>query len=77
MTSAKSLHSSRPKAKCARCGVSLCAPDWSEPVDAHTTVYLWRCWCCGNQFETSDHRETKAPPVEELVEEFLPNLLVG
>ena len=77
MTAAKSLRSSRLEAKCEQCGVRLRAPDWSERVSARKTVHLWRCWCCGNEFETSDHHRTHAPPVDKLVEEFLPNLLVG
>ena len=77
MTSTASLRSSRHGAKCAQCGAKITAPDWSERAGPRETVHLWRCWCCGNEFETLDHHPTTAAPTAELVEEFLPNLLVG
>jgi len=64
-------------ANCARCGMNVTAPEWSESAGPEDTVHLWHCWYCGNEFETSDHHGMKEPPVTELIEEFLPNLLVA
>jgi len=77
MTSVTKLRSSREGAICTRCEAKVTAPEWSENVSAQETVHLWRCWCCGNQFETSDHCHVTSRPTSELIEEFLPNLLVG
>jgi hypothetical protein len=57
--------------KCPQCGETLNAPASSDRrVYPGTVRHLWRCSKCGHQFETSP---TLAP---ELVEEFLPNLVV-
>jgi hypothetical protein len=58
--------------KCPQCGEKLTASACSDHrIYPGTVCHLWRCSKCGHQFETSP---TLAP---ELVEEFLPNLIVG
>ena len=67
----------RCSAECTRCGGILIFPEWSETVAARETVNIWHCPICGNEFETTDKGVEKAPSDAELVQEFLPNLLVA
>jgi ribosomal protein L37AE/L43A len=55
----------------------LIFPELSETVAARETVNIWHCPICGNEFETTDKGVEKAPSDAELVQEFLPNLLVA
>jgi hypothetical protein len=51
--------------------------EWSEAVAEKETVCIWRCMGCGNEFETTDKAVVQGPSIFELVEEFLPNLVVA
>ncbi len=54
------LHSDRsqkqPLAKplpCAQCGHDLILPAWSERIAETRIRYLWTCYACGYEFETT------------------------
>lgn len=67
------LHS----ANCPCCGIKLISPEWSESVSAENTLNLWHCPICGTDFETTDRVVEEMPPISEITEEFMPNLLVA
>ncbi|HKS84899.1 MAG TPA: hypothetical protein VJR71_05440 [Pseudolabrys sp.] len=62
--------------KCARCGASLIAPEWSENTGENEVTSIWHCGACGLEFETKSPSSGPKESELELVEEFLPNLLV-
>jgi len=62
--------------KCAQCGGTLIAPEWSENV-AGGCVHIWQCQVCSYEFETTDNIVEKTESDAELAAEFLPNLLVA
>jgi len=64
-------------AECTHCGAALIFPERSESVGTRETVNIWHCPICGNEFETTDKGIEKTPSDAELVQEFLPNLLVA
>ena len=66
----------RVSTRCTQCGTSLILPEWSESANGQTT-HIWHCLVCGHEFETKDNIVEKTPTSAELVEEFLPNLLVA
>ena len=72
-----SLASLRISAECSRCKTHLIAPEWSEYVSKQETVHIWHCPICGNEFETVDNSIVPTLSDDELVEEFLPVLLVA
>ena len=57
--------------------IKLIGPEWSETVDERQTVHIWRCPICGNEFETVENQIEQPLPNAELVQEFLPNLMVA
>lgn len=63
--------------KCIRCGTALVTPEWTESVGDHETTCIWHCAICGHEFETTDNVIEQKPTDAEIVEEFLPNLLVA
>ena len=64
-------------AKCVQCGTALIFPEWSESVSDRQTINIWHCPVCGHEFETTDNVVEPTPSDAELIEEFLPNLLVA
>ena len=64
-------------AKCIRCGGRLSAPDKCSHVDEEFVGYHWTCPKCGCDFEASACLYQDAPMTPEIVEEFLPNLMVA
>ena len=62
---------------CPCCGIKLISPEWSESVSAENTLNLWHCPICGTDFETTDRVVEEMPPISEITEEFMPNLLVA
>jgi hypothetical protein len=70
------MASARVSTRCAHCGTSLIFPEWSESANGETT-HIWYCLVCGHEFETKDNTVEKTLTSAELVEEFLPNLLVA
>lgn len=62
---------------CACCGATLISPEWSESTAGQKTVRIWHCIVCGHEFETTDDAVEPELPDTELVQEFLPNLLVA
>jgi len=55
----------------------LIFPEWSESVSDRQTINIWHCPICGHEFETTDDVVEQTPSDAELVEEFLPDLLVA
>ena len=64
-------------ARCAQCGTVLIFPEWSESAGEQKITHIWHCLVCGNEFETKDDATEQSPSDAELVQEFLPNLLVA
>jgi len=73
----ETIASREPSTKCVKCGTALIRPEWSESVGEHETTRFWHCANCGHEFESTDNVVEPKPTDAELVEEFLPNLLVG
>lgn len=46
-------HLFSPAVPCAQCGVTIPAPEWSEPFDPCRVRHLWTCNFCGYEFETT------------------------
>jgi transcription elongation factor Elf1 len=63
--------------KCTRCGEELIASVWSAAVSIEETRNFWCCSKCGNMFETIDQSPTEELLSTELIEKFLPALLVA
>ena len=38
--------------RCAQCGKTLFAPEWSEYLDDRHIRHLWSCDACGYEFES-------------------------
>ena len=70
------VESPEVSAECPRCKVKVIGPEWSETVEGRT-VNVWRCPLCGLEFESIENRIDQPLPDAELVEEFLPNLMVA
>jgi len=64
-------------AKCGQCGTPLIVPEWSETISSERAVHVWHCPVCESEFETIDSCVERSPRVDDLVQEFLPNLLVA
>ena len=63
---------------CIRCVEQLIAPDRCKYADEEFVCYLWTCPKCGCQFESSVCLYQEAQPLApEIVEAFLPSLLVA
>ena len=39
--------------RCAQCGATLIAPDWSVYQSEHRVRHTWSCETCGYQFEST------------------------
>jgi len=63
--------------ECIRCGARLTSPDRCTYLDEETACYLWNCHKCGCEFESSISLYPETPLTPEIVEEFLPNLLIA
>jgi Zn ribbon nucleic-acid-binding protein len=63
-------------ATCANCQAIQIMPEWSESAGGNETVYFWRCVSCGHEFETRDRHVDRRPSRDELLEEFLPSLVI-
>jgi len=74
MARIESLHQSF---KCATCGEWLIAPERSTYVSEEQVNNFWACPKCGNEFETSMSITHDVPLRPELVDTFLPTLLVA
>ena len=72
-----STASTQNATKCPRCEEELIASMWSEHLSVNEVRDFWRCSKCGNMFETlsSISEDSKLSP--EVIEEFLPTLLVA
>jgi hypothetical protein len=64
-------------AKCIRCGGRLSAPEKCSSMDEEFVCYHWSCPKCGCAFDTPTSTPQDAPMAAEIVQEFLPNLLVA
>jgi hypothetical protein len=67
----------KQSAKCIRCGGRVSAPDKCANVDQEFACYRWVCPKCGCEFEASTCLLQDAPLAPEIVEKFLPDLLVA
>jgi Zn ribbon nucleic-acid-binding protein len=76
-TTMTGIGANRHSQACPHCGTAAKLPEWSEAVAEKETVCIWRCMGCGNEFETTDKVVVQGPTIFELVEEFLPNLVVA
>jgi transcription elongation factor Elf1 len=74
MTTIASL---RQSFKCESCGQWLTAPKRSTHVNEDQITHLWACSKCGNEFETSISLTQEVPLSPEVVDTFLPSLLVA
>jgi hypothetical protein len=62
---------------CIRCGERLTSPQRCTYLDEEFVCYLWVCPKCGCEFEASTCLYEDASMPAEIVETFLPNLLVA
>jgi hypothetical protein len=46
-------------------------------VNEREAIHLWRCITCGHEFEMTDSGVEQEPRNTEIIEEFLPSLLVA
>jgi Zn finger protein HypA/HybF involved in hydrogenase expression len=74
MTTVASL---RQSVKCESCGQWLMAPERSTYVNKEQITHLWACPQCGNEFKTSIFLTQEVPLTPEVVDTFLPSLLVA
>jgi transcription elongation factor Elf1 len=74
MTTIASL---RQSFKCESCGQWLMAPERSTYVNEGQVSHYWVCPRCGNEFETSIFLGQDAPLTPEVINTFLPALLVA
>jgi hypothetical protein len=63
--------------ECAWCGDWVIAPCLSQYVPKQTVRHLWCCSRCGHEFETSVSFGDHALLAPDLVEQFMPSLLVS
>ena len=62
---------------CLQCGDTLIAPEFSDRVaDSGIVRHRWCCSRCGHEFETVVQADTRSTLSPELIEQFLPSLLV-
>jgi hypothetical protein len=63
--------------ECRRCGARILAPEFSDYAgEAGTVCHLWRCPKCHYEFDTQVVPDVNAPLSLDLVERFLPALLI-
>jgi transcription elongation factor Elf1 len=74
MTTIASL---RQSFKCECCGQWLMAPERSTYVNEKQVAHLWVCPKCGHEFETSIFLDQEVPLAPEVINTFLPSLLVA
>ena len=77
MTSNTYLENFDSKLECAQCGEELTVPAWSGQESADEVRHFWFCSKCGYMFESLDRIDAERTLPTELVDEFLPNLLVA
>jgi DNA-directed RNA polymerase subunit RPC12/RpoP len=63
--------------ECRECGDRIIAPECSEYAADGVVRHLWRCSRCGCEFETRIVFDPSSPLTPDLVEMFLPSLLVA
>jgi hypothetical protein len=71
------ITSLKQAAKCIRCGGRLSTPDKCTYVDEEFVCYHWICPKCGCEFDASTCLYQDTPLAPEIVEKFLPDLLVA
>jgi transcription elongation factor Elf1 len=62
--------------ECIRCGTTLSSPARCTYLDEETVSYTWVCHKCGCEFASSTSLY-ESPLTPEIVDEFLPNLVIG
>jgi len=63
--------------KCIRCGAQLTSPDRCTYLDEENAWYRWVCQKCGCEFESSICLYQETPLAPEIVDAFMPSLLVA
>jgi hypothetical protein len=63
--------------KCICCGARLSAPASCSYVDEEFVCYRWICPKCGCEFDASASLHGNVPIASDIVEEFLPDLVVA
>ena len=77
MTSSTPIKHFNCTARCIHCGQTLVAPLVSEFVNNNELRQLFSCRNCDYEFEMLIHTDASSAMPPEIVEEFLPNLLVA
>ena len=77
MSSVPFTRRTRFGAQCSRCSEELIAPEKSEFVNDAEVRHAWCCPICGYEFFLSVQIDPKTPMPLELVEQYLPALLVA
>jgi ribosomal protein L37AE/L43A len=74
-----SIGSTYHSTTCRKCGNVLSMPEWSEFVSESLVFNFWSCMACGNRFETGAFApaDKNSKIDDEVLEEFLPSLLVA
>jgi hypothetical protein len=63
--------------KCQRCGDKISAPTFSDyAAEDGTVCHSWRCSKCHCEFETRVAPDVSTPLPPDMVERFLPALLI-
>ena len=70
------IGSVRQSCKCQSCGQWLTAPEQSAFVSEQQVTHSWVCPKCGNEFKTSFFLGSEQSLAPEIIETFLPDLLV-
>jgi len=73
----RTISSVQQSCKSENCGQWLMAPERSTFVSEELITHFWVCPKCGNEFTTSFFPCPDQPLVPEIIETFLPNLLVA
>src|SRR5262245_30898697 len=63
--------------KCPQCSDRIIAPELSEYVCERAVRHLWRCSKCNYRFETTVAFDVEPPLAPDLVERFLPSLVIS
>jgi hypothetical protein len=63
--------------KCICCGARLSAPESCSYLDEEFVCYHWTCRKCGCAFDSSACLYQDVPIGSEIVEKFLPDLVVA
>ena len=69
--------SQKHRTKCICCGARLSAPESCSYLDEEFVCYRWMCTKCGCEFDASTCLYEDVPIASDIVEKFLPDLVVA